>query len=103
MALLTTVTSVWPAPWIFLRSTEAPIAEEPMPASQAKTMVRISRVARGGGWHRPDRRPAPATDDFLPLIASMLRGGGGEVAVVLGLVHLEQDGCDREGRGSCRR
>ena len=41
MALLTTVTSPCPAAWIFLRSTEAPIAEEPMPASQAKTIERI--------------------------------------------------------------
>ena len=45
IALLTTVTSGCPASWIFLRSTEAPMAEDPMPASQANTMLRISRVA----------------------------------------------------------
>ena len=36
MDLLVTYTSSRPAPESFLRSTEAPIAEEPIPASQAK-------------------------------------------------------------------
>ena len=57
------LTSEWPAAWIFLRSTEAPIAEEPMPASQAKTIERTWPV-------RPRSRTSEAID-FLPFIASM--------------------------------
>ena len=34
-----------PAFWIFLRSTEAPIADDPMPASQANTMLVIGPVS----------------------------------------------------------
>ena len=41
IAELVTLTSVKPAALILLRSTEAPIALEPMPASQAKTMFLI--------------------------------------------------------------
>ena len=68
MALLTTFTSPKPAAWIFLRSTEAPIAEEPMPASQANTMVFTgpARVA----VPVPPRRPARASEP-LPLLASV--------------------------------
>ena len=80
IALLTTLTSPWPAAWIFLRSTEAPMAEEPMPASQAKTIERISLPAVAA----PVR--APATEDFLPLLASMLRRGGREVVLVVALL-----------------
>ena len=48
IARFTTVTSPMPASLIFLRSTEAPIAEEPIPASQANTMLRI------GLWAPPE-------------------------------------------------
>ena len=66
MALLTTVTSSNPASWIFLRSTDAPMADEPMPASQAKTIALIGPRA----W-RPSPVSAAATDDFLPFSASI--------------------------------
>ena len=68
MALFTTVTSEKPAPWTFLRSTEAPMAEEPMPASQAKTMEWI-----GPSWRAavPDPTSAEEIEDFLPLFASI--------------------------------
>lgn len=45
MARLTTSTSLNPAARTFLRSTDAPMAEEPMPASHANTMRRMS-----SGW-----------------------------------------------------
>ena len=50
IATLTTVMSVNPAFLILFRSTEAPIALEPIPASQAKTilwigLVRVGRLA----------------------------------------------------------
>ena len=64
MAELVTNTSGNPPPWIFLRRTEAPIADEPIPASQAKTMLLIGPVAA------PPARAA-ATLDFLPFIASI--------------------------------
>ena len=66
IALLTTVTSVYPAPWTFLRSTEAPMAEEPMPASQANTIERIGPCVarRGAGEGGGDQ-------DFLPFIDSI--------------------------------
>src|SRR3712207_4383770 len=44
MATLTTETSSKPAFLSLLRSTEAPIALDPMPASQAKTILRIGSV-----------------------------------------------------------
>ena len=46
------------------------MAEDPIPASQAKTMLRISRVAVAVAVATPPVR-APATDDFLPLMASI--------------------------------
>ena len=66
IALLITVTSVKPAAWTFLRSTEAPIAEEPMPASQANTMLRIGSEAAVAA-------PTSAVDaiEDRPFIASM--------------------------------
>ena len=67
MALLTTVTSVKPAPWTFLRSTEAPMAEEPMPASQANTIEVIGPVCS-----TPEPASAEEATDFLPFIDSML-------------------------------
>lgn len=67
MAWLTTLTSLNPASWIFLRSTEAPIAEEPMPASQANTTLRTGPESAAA--------PVPArveeTEDFLPFIDSI--------------------------------
>ena len=64
--LFTTVTSANPASWILLRSTDAPMAEEPMPASQATTIF-VDRALRAG------IAPARAVEatDFLPFIASM--------------------------------
>ena len=55
IATFCTSTSAKPAFLILLRSTEAPIALDPMPASQAKTMrwigsaARVPRGAPGGG------------------------------------------------------
>ena len=63
IAELLTLTSPYPAFWILRRSTEAPIAEDPMPASQANTML----------WIGPALVPtrADATLDFLPFIDSI--------------------------------
>ena len=77
MALLVTSMSSNPAARTFLRSTVAPIAEEPMPASQANTMRLMGPVAPDSAI--PEAAPAapapvraPATEDFLPFISSIL-------------------------------
>ena len=78
MALFVTSTSSKPAARTFLRSTVAPIAEEPMPASQAKTIFRIgpvcpesSAAAAAPAPAAPAPVSAPATEDFLPFICSI--------------------------------
>src|SRR4030095_11225023 len=50
MATLTTLTSVKPAFFSLLRSTEAPMAEEPMPASQANTILRMGSTRSVRAW-----------------------------------------------------
>ena len=69
----------------FLRRTDAPIADEPMPASQAKTML----------WIGPLWVPAAAPpvsieeiDDFLPFMASI--EAVALVRSVVGLVGLDR-------------
>ena len=73
MALFVTSTSPNPAARTFLRSTVAPIAEEPIPASQAKTIFRIGPVCPEASAAAPAPAPvsAPATEDFLPFICSI--------------------------------
>ena len=93
IALLTTVTSANPASWILRRSTEAPMADEPMPASQANTMVWIGpscRAAAGAGQ-------ALEADDFLPFMASICAVAPAQVALVLAAVELQQHRADQEG------
>ena len=79
IALLVTSTSSKPAARTFLRSTVAPIAEEPMPASQAKTILWIgpvwpeaSAAAAAPAPAAPAPVSAPATEDFLPFMSSIL-------------------------------
>ena len=79
------------------------MAQDPMPASQANTMLRISRVAVAVAAAVPPPVSALATEVFLPFIASIERGGGGQVALVLGLVGLQDDrGDDEVDRGAAR-
>src|SRR5690625_3631024 len=77
MALLVTSMSSKPAARTFLRSTVAPIAEEPMPASQAKTIFSMgpvwleSSAATPAAPAAPPPVRAPETEDFLPFICSI--------------------------------
>ncbi len=71
IALFTTVTSPNPADWIFRRSTEAPIADEPMPASQANTMFLIGPCAAAPASESPPPTSCDEIEDFLPFICSM--------------------------------
>lgn len=78
IALLVTSMSSKPAARTFLRSTVAPMAEDPMPASQAKAIRLI-----GPEWPEASAAAAvpapvaaapvraPATEDFLPFISSI--------------------------------
>src|SRR5215510_3126664 len=50
MATLTTPTSSKPAFFSLLRSTEAPMAEDPMPASQANTILRMGSTRSVRAW-----------------------------------------------------
>ncbi len=74
IALLTTVTPVMPASWILRRSTDAPMADEPMPASQANTIERTGRpraaTPAAPAAAAPPARADEATD-FLPFIDSI--------------------------------
>jgi hypothetical protein len=76
------------------------MAEEPMPASQAKTIERTGPVSSGrpAPAHPPARAPAEAID-FLPFIASMSAVAAAEVTLVVDL-SAQQDGGDEEGRRS---
>ena len=74
MEALVTLTSGKPAALILFRSTEAPMALEPMPASQAKTMFLMGPAITATP---PAPAPAPApvraedTELFLPFMASI--------------------------------
>ena len=56
MAELVTLTSGNPAALILFRSTEAPMALEPMPASQANTMFLMGPVGPVGAPAGPHQR-----------------------------------------------
>ena len=77
IAWLPTLTSPKPACCTFLRSTEAPIAEDPMPASQAKAMLVIGVRPPG----RADQRRGHA--GLLALQRLHLRGRGGQVGILV--------------------
>src|SRR5690625_5793156 len=97
MALLVTSMSSKPAARTFLRSTVAPIAEEPMPASQAKTIFSMgpvwleSSAATPAAPAAPPPVRAPETEDFLPFICSIFA-----VAEVRSAEHTSQLRARRE-------
>ncbi len=76
IAALVTLTSGNPAALILFRSTEAPIALEPMPASHANTMFLMGPARTAVPTPPPPPAPAPVsieeTELFLPFISSIL-------------------------------
>ncbi len=99
MALLTTVTSVNPAAWILRRRTEAPIADEPMPASQAKTIERTAWPGRGSGGGAGSDEGGRG-DGLLALHLLHRADGLVEGDVVREPLHPEQEGGDDERHGA---